>query len=339
MFQTRLVAIAVCFATALSAQTNRGAITGTVFDPAGAVVPGASVTVVNIGTNQKFVEKTSGAGSYTVQSLDPVQYRIDVDAAGFKRTVVDKIKVDTASTATVDVRLETGTLASTVTVEAEAATINTENGSLSSTITAREIQDAPLVNRSVLDLAMTLPNVGGDAGSEDPVITSVTPCPGCNLSVGGGRPMSTLMLADGANNTGVSLGRTMTSFSPETVQEFTVLTSAFSAEYGQSGGGVINVTTKSGTNSWREHFSGTIGIPISPPRRSHSPQQTARSRPSSTTSFPPQRAVPCGSPRSTTARTRPSSSVPSNPNTAATTWTSTACCPPTECETAISAAW
>ncbi len=249
MFQTRLVAIAVCFAAALSAQTNRGAITGTVFDPAGAVVPGASVTVVNIGTNQKIVEKTSGAGSYSVQSLDPVMYRVEVDAAGFKRTVVDKIKVDTASTATVDVRLETGTLASTVTVEAEAATINTENGSLSSTITAREIQDAPLVNRSVLDLAMTLPNVGGDAGSEDPVITSVTPCPGCNLSVGGGRPMSTLMLADGANNTGVSLGRTMTSFSPETVQEFTVLTSAFSAEYGQSGGGVINVTTKSGTNS------------------------------------------------------------------------------------------
>ena len=258
MFQTRLLAAAVLsaalFAPGLSAQTNRGAITGTVFDPAGAVVPGASVTITNIGTNQKTHEKTSAAGSYSVPSLDPVSYRIEVDAAGFRKTVVDNVKVDTASTATVDIRLETGAVASTITVQGEAAAVNTESGALSSTITAREIQDAPLVNRSVLDLALTLPNVGGDAGSEDPVITSVTPCPGCNLSVGGGRPMSTLMLADGANNTGVSLGRTITSFTPETVQEFTVLTSAFSAEYGQSGGGVINVTTKSGTNA----LSGTL---------------------------------------------------------------------------------
>ena len=80
-----------------------------------------------------------------------------------------------------------------------------------------------------------------------------TTCPGCNLSINGGRPMSTQIMADGTNNTGVSLGRTMVSFSPETVQEFTVQTSAFSAEYSNTGGGVINATTKSGTN----HLTGT----------------------------------------------------------------------------------
>ncbi len=248
-FALLFAALAALSSSSLFAQTNRGGITGTVFDPTGAVIPGASVTITNLGTNQKFVEKTSTAGSYNLQSLDPVSYSIEVDAAGFRKKRIDNVKVDTASISTVDIHVETGTLASEVTVQAEAVTVNTENGSLSSTITAREIQDAPLVNRSVLDLALTLPNVGGDAGSEDPVITSVTPCPGCNLSVGGGRPLSTLMLADGANNTGVSLGRTVASFSPETVQEFTVLTSAFSAEYGQSGGGVINVTTKSGSNT------------------------------------------------------------------------------------------
>src|SRR2546423_1034238 len=84
-------------------------------------------------------------------------------------------------------------------------------------------------------------------GTENPSMVSVTTCPGCNLSVNGGRPMSTLLMTDGTNNTGVSLARTMVSFSPETVQEFTVLTSAYSAEYGTSGGGVITVTTKSGT--------------------------------------------------------------------------------------------
>ena len=126
--------------------------------------------------------------------------------------------------------------------------INTESGTTTSTVTQREIQDLPLVNRSVLDLALTQPNVSGDAGSENPILVSVTTCPGCNLSVNGGRPLSTQFLSDGANNTGVSLSRTMVSFSPETVQEFTIQTTAYSAEYGTSGGGIINATTRSGTN-------------------------------------------------------------------------------------------
>ena len=245
---------ALLVAAMLSAQTNRGGITGTVFDPTGAAVPNASVTVTNVGTNQVIHEKTGPSGSYSVPSLDPVTYKVEVEASGFKKKLVDNVKVDTGNIVTIDVKLETGAISSEVTVQAEATQVNTDNGTLSSTITSREIQDAPLLNRSVLDLALTLPNVSGDAGSEDPVITSVTPCPGCNLSVGGGRPMSTLILADGANNTGVSLARTITSFTPETVQEFTVQTSAFSAEYGTSGGGVISVTTKSGTNQ----VSGTV---------------------------------------------------------------------------------
>ena len=244
----RLCCASFVLAASLAAQTNRGGITGTIFDPSGAIVPGARITVTNLGTNQKIVEKASTAGAYSVPGLDPVTYNIEVEAQGFKKKRVENVKVDTATIATVDITLETGSVSSEVTVQAEAAMINTENGTLSSTITEREIRDVPLLNRSVLDLTLTLPNVSGDAGSEDPVITSVTPCPGCNLSVGGGRPMSTLILSDGANNTGISLARTIVSFTPETVQEFTVQTSAFSAEYGSTGGGVINATTKSGTN-------------------------------------------------------------------------------------------
>ena len=232
-----------------SAQTNRGGITGTVFDPSGAAVPGATVTLTSTGTNQVYKEKTGGAGAYTFPALEPVSYKLEVEAQGFKRKAIDKIKVDTASISTIDVNLETGSTSTEITVDADATRINTESGTLSSTVSARQIQDVPLQNRSVLDLALTLPNVSGDAGTENPAIVGVTTCPGCNLSVGGGRPMSTLLLADGGNNTGVSLARTMVSFTPETVQEFTVQTSAFSAEYGTSGGGVINVTTKSGTNS------------------------------------------------------------------------------------------
>src|SRR5207253_4913056 len=126
--------------------------------------------------------------------------------------------------------------------------LNTETGTIGQTITQRQMQDLPLVNRSVLDLALTAPNVTGVAGSEDPGVTSGFPVPGFNLSLNGGRPGSTAMLADGVNNTGVGLARAVVSFSPETVQEFTAQTSAYSAEYGKAGSGIINITTKSGTN-------------------------------------------------------------------------------------------
>ena len=98
----------------------------------------------------------------------------------------------------------------------------------------------------MLDLAVTVANVSGDAGSEDADVTSGQPVPGYNLSLNGGRPGGTSILADGVNNTGVGIGRAVVSFTPETVQEFTVQTSAYSAEYGNTSGGVINVTGKTG---------------------------------------------------------------------------------------------
>jgi hypothetical protein len=245
----RLVAIILFAALSLTAQTNRGSIAGTITDATQAVVPNAKITVTNVGTNEVRTTTSAGNGTYSVPNLDPVLYNIKVEAPGFRAEEITNVKVDTASNASVNLTLQAGAVESKVTVEASAAMIDTESGTVGNTITSRQIADVPLLNRSVLDLALTLPNVAGDAGSEDPVITSNTPCPGCNLTLGGGRPMSTTMLADGANNTGVSLGRTIVSFSPETVQEFTVSTSAFSAEYGNTGGGVINVTTKSGTNT------------------------------------------------------------------------------------------
>ena len=97
---------------------------------------------------------------------------------------------------------QAGSVETQVTVSAEATSVNMESGSLSSTVTERKIQDVPLVNRSVLDLALTLPNVSGDAGSEDPVITQRDPVSGAT-ELSAGRPMSTLMMADGTNNTAV----------------------------------------------------------------------------------------------------------------------------------------
>jgi hypothetical protein len=245
----RLWVATLLLASACFGQTNRGSLSGTVFDQTQAVIGGATVTLKDVGTNEIRKASTAENGTYAFPNLEPVTYSLEVEAAGFKKSIVENIKVDTASNASVNVTLQTGTIDTSVTVSADAAMVNTESGTTSSTVTEREIQDVPLVNRSVLDLALTLPNVSGDAGSENPVLVSVTTCPGCNLSVGGGRPLSTQMMADGTNNTGISLGRTMVSFSPETVQEFTVQTTVYSAEYGTTGGGIINATTKSGTNT------------------------------------------------------------------------------------------
>ncbi len=234
-------------------QTNRGGISGTITDANGGAIPGAKVTITNIGTNQAVTLTTSEDGAYSANSLEPVSYSVLVEAANFKSAIVESVKVDTASVQSLNLKLETGSIEEKVTVEAESTLLSTESGTTGQTISERQLQELPLNNRSVLDLAVTVPNVSGDAGSEDAEVTSGQPSPGFNLNVNGGRSGGTTMLADGVNNTGVGIARAVVSFTPETVQEFTVQTSAYSAEFGNTSGGVINITTKSGTN----RFTGT----------------------------------------------------------------------------------
>jgi hypothetical protein len=236
------------------AQTNRGGISGTVFDKNGAVIAGATVVVTNLGTNQAVKLTTSEEGAFTATSLEPVVYSVAVEAAGFKKAIVNNVKVDTATTATVNVTMEAGAVETVIDVSADAPLLNTVSGTPGQTITERQISEMPLNNRSVLDLVLTVGNVSGVAGTEDPELGQDIPAPGFNVNVNGGRAGSTSILADGANNTGAGLGRAIVTFSPDTVQEFTVQTSNFSAEFGQTGGGVINLTTKSGTNRYNGLF-------------------------------------------------------------------------------------
>jgi hypothetical protein len=189
------LSIIVC-ATVVLAQTNRGGVSGTVFDKTGAVVPGAQVTITNVGTNRSQALTTSEDGAYSAPALDPVVYHITVEAPGFKRTVVDNIKIDTAVTATVNVTLEPGAIDTVVNITSEGALINLESGMPGQTITERQIRDLPLNNRSVLDLVLIAGNVSGVAGTEDPELGADIPAPGFNVNVNGGRAGSTAILAD-----------------------------------------------------------------------------------------------------------------------------------------------
>jgi len=244
----RYVAMFFLVTAALFAQTNRGGISGTVTDQTGGVIPNARIVITNIGTNDVRRLTTSDKGTFILENLDPVTYRIEVTADGFKKTVLDSLKVDTSAVVSINLTLSAGDVATEVTVNANATLVNTESGTLGQTISARVLDDTPLPTRSVLDLAITVGNVTGDVGSSDPQLGAGNPLPGFNLQANGGRAGSMNLLADGISNTGVGLARESVSFSPEVVQEFTVLTNGFDAQYGRTGGGIISVTTKSGSN-------------------------------------------------------------------------------------------
>ena len=231
-----------------SAQSNRGTLSGTVTDSSGAVIASATVTVTNSGTNVTVKLATSAQGTYSLPNLEPVYYDVKVEAPGFRPKLASKVKVDTASVTTLDLTLDLARVEQTVEVTTEAPLISADSAVQSTTLTTEMIRDLPIPQRNVLELALTLPNVGGEVGSEDPEYTGATPSPGVAINFNGSRPGESVILADGVNNTGVSLARQVVSFSPDTVQEVTVQTSSFSAEYGRTGGGIINTTTKSGTN-------------------------------------------------------------------------------------------
>src|SRR6266478_8521905 len=248
---SQLVLFFIALTASLFAQTNRGGISGTVMDQSGAVVPSATVVIINTGTNATRRLTTSDKGSFILENLEPVTYRIEVSAQGFKKAVLEDVKVDTSTVVSANLILHTGDVSTEVTVSANGEVVNTESGTLGQTITSRMLDDTPLPTRSVLDLAFTVGNVTGDVGSSDPQLGSGTPLPGFNLQANGGRAGSMTLLADGINNTGVGMAREAVSFSPETVQEFNVQTNGFDAQYGKSGSGIISIPTKSGTNDFR----------------------------------------------------------------------------------------
>ncbi|MPZ19795.1 MAG: hypothetical protein GEV06_18035 [Luteitalea sp.] len=143
----------VCLLAVVHAQSHKGGISGTVFDTTGAVVAAATVVITNIGTDESLALTTTSSGTFSAPLLDPVEYRITVEAPGFKPSVVPKVKVDTATTATVNVTLQLGELTAETTVVAAPPIVPRASGTPGQTITGRQIVEMPLNNRSVLDLA------------------------------------------------------------------------------------------------------------------------------------------------------------------------------------------
>lgn len=229
---------------------STGSITGEVADPSHAPVPNARVTVTAIETGVVYRTTSNHEGYYTVPALPPVSYRVHAELSGFDAADSDPFKLDTTDTVRVNLTLRLKGSTQVVDVIASANAIETQSSMTGGTVSRKEIDTLPLDGRNSLQLALTLPGVAGDVGADEGGIYQTVPTAGAGLVISGGRTASSAFMADGASATSVTLGRQTVTFSPDTIQEFKVITSTFSAQYGVTGGGIVSTISKSGTNDW-----------------------------------------------------------------------------------------
>ncbi|HET8548687.1 MAG TPA: carboxypeptidase regulatory-like domain-containing protein [Bryobacteraceae bacterium] len=241
-----LALILIAAAVTAHAQDINGNVTGVVTDQSGAVVPNASVTAVHTGTNARFSTRTDSGGLYTLRSIPVGVYDLMAEAAGFTKYEGKGIRLQVNETARVDVSLKIGAAAETVTVSAEAVTVDTTTSTLKAVVDQKRIEELPLNGRNPTQLMRLVVGTVTDARAD---VTSGTTYPGVvPVSVNGSRANATNYVLDGAQNNDHYSNAPNPMPNPDALQEFSVQTNNFSAEFGRQSGGVVNAVTKSGSN-------------------------------------------------------------------------------------------
>lgn len=251
MTQLVLLTFSLLLSRGLFAQTHQAQISGVVQDVTGGVVPGAKITATNLATGVQASTESNSAGIYRLPALQPAQYRVNAARVGFKSFEQAPITLQVNDALTLDIALQLGDVAETISVAAGSELLQTSSASVGQVVTTREIENLPLNVRDPLALVgltagVTFgPNFGNGGGQEL----------GRNFfksdfNVGGGRSGSQELLLDGAANTTGDVNRGIINPPVDSVQEFKVQSSSFDAEFGRTSGGVINIITKSGTNEY-----------------------------------------------------------------------------------------
>ncbi|MBI3682755.1 MAG: carboxypeptidase regulatory-like domain-containing protein [Acidobacteria bacterium] len=229
-------------------QPSAGLVVVTVQDPSGAAIAGASVTITDETTSVAATQTAGVDGLARFVSVKPSMYTVAAGHAGFKRTARQHVTVNVAESVTLALTLEIGAVTETVEVTGAAPLLQTERGELGQVIGRQQIVDLPLNGRNAISLAgLTSGVIPGPAFSDGPLNLA-------NISINGGRGGATEILQDGApatvpeNSPGTFATATLPSV--ERVQEFKVQTNSFSAEFGRTTGGIINLVVKSGTNQY-----------------------------------------------------------------------------------------
>lgn len=230
-----------CALSALGQQTA-GTITGRVTDSQGNVVPGATVTARQQGTDLARTAITNGAGDYTLTQLPAGTYDISVEARTFSKSLLRDFELNVGAAETVNMSLRPGQITETVNVSSETTPIETTSSELSRNITPVEVQNLPLLDRTFASLAIIAPEAR-PVGNFDPTKTRVG-----NIAFSGGDGRQVDVNVDGGDDKDNVVGSLLQNFAYESIQEFQVLQHRWTAESGRSVGGVVNVITKSGTN-------------------------------------------------------------------------------------------
>ena len=236
-----IAGVAGITASTARAQNAAGRILGNVTDPSGAAVSGAKVTVTNVATQVSQQATTDNDGFYQALGLPIGTYRVTIEKEGFRSQVFDNQTLQINQSLRVDAQLSLGLKNETIEVREQVGGVETANSTIGETVTGVAIQQAPLNGRNVLDLALLQ---AGVTESNDDNTGAGT------YSIAGGRTDSVTFLLDGGLNNSLLDNRVVFDPNPDTIAEFRILESNYSAEYGRNGGGIISVVTKSGTNEW-----------------------------------------------------------------------------------------
>lgn len=227
------------------AQSGRGTLIGTVKDATGAIIPGASISLKEAHTGSAYAGKSTADGLFSFPELEPGTYDLTVSHPGFQTFTQKEFSVEVGSTTTVNAVLQVGSSSETVTVSSDASHLETESADVGTTVSSELIADLPLefsgAPRNPLQFVTLTPGYSGE------MTNSPTQLGGFKLN--GGQQAGTDILVDGATIEFASANLQMNyGVSVEAVQEFKVMTNTFDAEFGRMGGGIVNLTTKSGTN-------------------------------------------------------------------------------------------
>ncbi|HTM51421.1 MAG TPA: TonB-dependent receptor, partial [Bryobacteraceae bacterium] len=239
--------VLLVFSCRLWSQALSGTIVGTVTDEGGAVVPKAKVVLTNQGTHFVRTEETNASGQYVAYSIPTGAYSIAVEMQGFGRLVRDGVELTAADTVSIDFRLAVGNVQQTVEVQASAPLLQSQTAVVSQLITNQQIEEMPLNGRTFTSLLLLSP--GAYTGSSGNLETSQYAIRGStNYSVNGSSAQNNSYLIDGMVNRNLWLSTLIMVPTIDSIQEFRVMTSNYSAEYGAAAGAVTVVQTKSGTN-------------------------------------------------------------------------------------------
>jgi hypothetical protein len=241
------------FGTALAfAQVDRATLSGFVKDSNGGVLPGATVTVTSLATDVETHQQTTETGSYQAANLIPGRYRVNVELSGFKKSS-QVVVVEVGQRARLDVELAVGDFTETVNVVEAQPLLKSDDATLGAVIPQSQVANLPLSIRNWDDLLALVPGVQGDRYTDQGGGTSFGRTGGINVH--GARALQNNFLLDGVDNNSISenvqeLTSQVSRPSVDAIQEFKVVTSPYSAEYGRSPGAAVSVSTKSGSNSF-----------------------------------------------------------------------------------------